>query len=764
MAEIKSAITIVDGFTPVLKSFNTALNVVMSTLADTQRQMGKPIDTSSFTTARDELAKVSVALDQIEANAANEKLKRMSDNLDRVGANAGHAAAGQNKFNSEMSAGGRIADSLSGKLKALGAVYLSFQGLLSAIKLSDEVTNQTARINLLVEGDKDAAKELDAMIFGVAQRAGSSYGETMKLVARIGMNAADAFKMKDGTLNLKEIVALTEVLQKKYSIAGATTEEMNASLLQLTQALGSGVLRGEELNSVFEAAPNIIQSIADYLNVPIGQIRKLAGEGKLSAKVVKEALLASIDETNAKFGAMPDTWSVVWTRFKNYALKAFNPVLTKINSLANNNGIRSFVTFTAGAFTVLANSILWTMELIGNVTSFISKNLKLIAPIVYGAAAAFGVWGASILLVKVQALAAAVSNGILTASIVAMTFATQGLKAGFAALNVVMAMNPVMLIVYAIIALIALFYLAVAAINKFCGTSISATGLISGAFSSLFAVVYNVVSSIYNIVASLAEFLINVFNHPIYAIKALFVSLVSESIDAGIAMIKGWDGFATAFANAIVGAINLAIRAWNEFLDLLPSSVKETLNLGKGIELKPATSVVERMTDAKKDLQKLLGEKPADYVITSKMNKLDVVKTTIEGYDAGANLSKKFDLDKILSDVMNKSQDIANKLNPDVNGDLVNSGLDNKAQSALDKIAKNTGATADSLKSNSDDIKFLREIGEREAIYKLNTNQIKMNVSNNNNISSGLDIDDIVDSFIEKVQNAIEAMSLGNHN
>lgn len=736
MAEIKTAIKIVDGFTPVLRSLNTALNIVTSSLADVQGQMGRPIDLSSINTARAELAKASVALNQMDAGAQK-------------------ASVGQSKLNTEMEEGANDANKLTGYIKGLAAAYATWQTVGTAIKVSDELTNLNARLNLINDGSQTQA-ELQDKIFNLAQRTSSTYADTAAFVARINMNAKDAFKTND------EAILFAEVLQKKFAIAGSSAEEMGAAMLQITQALGAGALRGEELNSVFEAAPNIIQSIADYLGKPIGKIRELAGEGKITADIVKKAMFASIEETNKQFNAMPDTFGAVWTRIKNYALKAFQPVLEQLNALANSEGFKSLTAAVVAGMVTVANAVVYVANLVTSTFGFIKNNLDLIGPLIYGVAAAFGVWGASILFVKAQTLATAAYNAILSASIIAMTFATQGASAGFAALNAVMSLNPVMLVVYAVIALIAAFYGVIALINRFCDTSISATGLITGAFAALFAAIWNGVAYVYNAFASFAEFIINVFNDPIYAIKALFVNFATNFLDLTIAMIGGWDKFATSFANAFLDAINWVIKGWNKLIDLLPDTVSNTLGLGKGTEFTARTSITSDLSDAKKQLQSMLGEKPENYTTVTRMTYKDVAETAGKGYEWGAGVADKFDLGSVMNDAFNASDKIANGLTSDTSkADLSKIPA---AQSALDKIASNTGKTADALSKPNEELKFLREIGEREAVYRLSTNNIKLDMTNNNNVSSEFDLDAMTEAFVSRLRNAMNNMAEGVHN
>jgi len=243
---------------------------------------------------------------------------------------------------------------LMSTVKNLAGAYLGFQGAKKMIELSDTVSSVTARLNNMNDGLQTTA-ELNNMIFASAQRSRGSYLETANLVTQLGSMAKDAFSSS------QEIVAFAELLNKQLVISGASGSSASAAIFQLQQALASGVLRGEELNSVLEQAPVIAQTIADYLGVSIGELRELGSQGAITADVVKNAMFSAADETNAKFAEMPMTWSQVFTIFGNYAIQALQPLLTALSWLANNiEIIGPLVLGAAGAFAVFQIAANWT--------------------------------------------------------------------------------------------------------------------------------------------------------------------------------------------------------------------------------------------------------------------------------------------------------------------------------------------------------------------------------------------------------------------
>lgn len=265
-------------------------------------------------------------------------------------------------------------DSLAGSLKNLLRTYLGFQTIKGLVNLSDQMTGTTARLNMIVD-DGGSVDELEAKIMASANRARASYLDTAAAVAQMGVLAGDAFGNND------ELIAFTETINKQFAIAGTTAEGTSAAMLQITQAMSSGVLRGEELNSVFEQAPNIVQNIADYLGVGIGEIREMASEGQITSEIFKNSMLAAAQEVDEQFQQMPMTWGQVWNIMENVALQAIQPILDGINWLANNIDVaaawvqENFDLIIAGA---LALGIVMVSAAAMSAAAWVAANLPLL--------------------------------------------------------------------------------------------------------------------------------------------------------------------------------------------------------------------------------------------------------------------------------------------------------------------------------------------------------------------------------------------------
>ena len=348
-------------------------------------------------------------------------------------------------------------------VRNLAGAFLGMQSVRWLVGTSDQLAQINARLQMMT-GSAEAAAEANEQIYQAALRSRGAYADMADLVSQLGITAGGAFG------DTGELVAFAEQIQKQMAISGASGASAAAAMTQLTQGLASGVLRGEELNSVLEQTPMIAKTIADYMGVTTGQMRELASEGAVTADVVKKAILGAAEETDAAFKQMPMTWAQVWTQMQNIAIRALDPVLGGINFLAN--------------------------------------HIEIIGPIVLGLGAAFGVF-----------LLAANWTKICTA-------ATTGLTAAQTALSAVMATTwgPPLI---AIILIIAAVYALVAAVNYFTGSSVSATGIIAGAFLTLFALIANGAILGINTFAAFGNFVGNVFHDPVAAVKILFLDMAT---------------------------------------------------------------------------------------------------------------------------------------------------------------------------------------------------------------------------------------------
>ena len=664
---------------------------------------------------------LNTAMQNMDVSGANAAYLQLSQTVGNTERYIRDNTDEQGRFNQEIQEGVSGSNELVNTIKRAAGAYISIQGVGKVLSISDELTQATSRLDLMnnsfneINGTANETSELVNMVYVAAQDARGSLDSMASVVARFGNNARDAFG------NSEEVVAFADLVQKQMTIAGASTQEAANAELQLSQALGSGVLRGDELNSIFEQAPNLIQNIADYLDVPIGKIREMAADGELSADVVKAAIFSAADDINAKFDEMPMTWGQIWQSMQNTAVIAFQPVLQRLNGMANSNAFQGFVDEAIEAMATVANIVLNIFDLVGSVAGFVADHWSIIEPIILGVAAAIVIYTAFTKGAEIASRAASLATNAWTAA--------QG------AFDAVMSMNPVGLIIIAVVLLIAIIYAAVAAVNHFAGTSVSATGLICGAFATALAFIGNLFIgaantiigtgvTLWNLIANFVNAFALVFNNPVAGIEALFLSLfnfIVEVIESAARMLDAV--FGSSLADAVAG-----------FQNKVQAKVDAVITENGGSEILKTVEM-------------------SDY----QFNRFDYG----DAWNSGYNFGEKID-DKIsnfsLADVFGKT-DIPN---PDdytsgFSDAIANSG----AGGNLDSIADDTSAIKDSVDITDEDLKYLRDIAEQEAINRFTTAEIKLDMTNNNNVSSNADLDGIVDGMTTKVLEALEIVREG---
>lgn len=678
------------------------------------------------------------AMERMDISAANEAYLRLSNTVSNTERYIRDNTDEQGRFNRAIDEGAQSAGDLMNMIKGAVAAYASVQTIGKVMDLSDQLTSTTARLNLMNDG-LQTTQDLQNMIYLSAERSRGAYQATADAVSKLGLMAGDAFSSSE------EIIAFTEQLNKQFTIAGTEAAGIDAAMLQLTQAMGSGVLRGEEYNSILEQAPNIIQAIADYMEVPKGQLKDMAAEGEITAEIVKNAMFAAADETNAKFESMPKTFSQIWTSFQNTALMAFQPVLQRLNDLANSEGFQTFVNGAIEALSMVAGIAVEIFNLITSVGTVLADNWSWLSPIIYGVIGALAVYYGWLGLVKMAELLGAAATGALTLAkmlavpiYAAMTGATMAETAAQWGLNSAMYACPIVWIIILIIALIALFYAAVAAVNKFAGTSVSATGIICGVFmvaaafiGNLFVALINFVIDIFvvlwNFIAAFANFFGNVFNDPVGAIARLFFDLVDTVLSLLQSLASAID---TIFGSNLAGAV----QGWR---DSLGGWVDSTFGQGEEI------------------MAKLNAE-------DLHLDRFEYSSAWDAGYSFGEGIDESianFDPSSLFDTNVPGAGDYA---------DLSNYGSDlgglGGIGSGVDDIAGNTGAIADSMDITEEDLKYLRDIAEQEAINRFTTAEISVDMSGmQNNISNGMDLDGVISGLTEGVNEAIDSMAEGVH-
>ena len=676
------------------------------------------------------------AVDNMDVSAANAAYNQLSSTVASTERYIRDNADAQGNLNQQIQAGVNTSNELVDTVKRLALAYLSMQSVQKVLDVSDELAMTTARLNTMNQAFNEingTATETDTIvkqIYASAQNARDSFGDMAAVVAKFGNNARDAFASQD------EVIAFANLIQKQMTIAGASTQEASNAMLQLSQALGSGVLRGDELNSIFEQAPNLIQSIADYLDVPIGKIREMAQDGQLTADTVKAAIFSSAEDINAKFEAMPMTWGQVWTSFQNSALMAFQPVLDKVNELANNDQFQGFVENAIGLLAQLAVYVLDFFNTLASIGAFISDNWSIIAPIVYGVIAALIAYAA------ISGIVAAV-NGVMALS-ASVHAAAEAMQAGatFTAtaaqygLNAALMACPLTWIILLIIAVIAAIFAVCNAIAKMTGVANSGFGVITGGinvviqfFKNLGLSVANIALGIGNAIAALASNMMTAFHNAICNVQSWFYNLLSTALT----VIEG-----------ICAALNKL-----PFVEFDYSGISSA-----------ADDYASKAAEAagNKEDYKSIGD-----AFNEGMSTFDTFQDgwAADAFNAGASWG---------DGVADKVSGMFSMDNIDLTGGVDTSMLSNDFANNAAQTAANTadtadsaGRIADSVDISEENLKYLRDIAETEAINRFTTAEIEVTMNNNNNISSDMDIDGMVDHLSAGLLEAMEQAAEGVH-
>lgn len=682
---------------------------------------------------------LTAAMADMDVGAANAAYLRLSQTVSGTERYIRDNVDEQGRFNREVQNGTQQADNLLDTIKRAAAAYVSIQSVGKVINLSDSMIQTTARLELIVDDD-GSIDELQNKLYASAQNARGSYMATADAVSKLGMQASQAFTSND------ELIAFTELLNKSFVNAGTSVQGVDSVMLQLTQSMAAGKLQGEELNAVLDNAAPIVQNIQRYLeevqNIDAGNIKELASEGVITADVVKNAMFYAADDINAKFESMPMTWGQTLQSIQNTALIAFQPVFQRLNDLADSEAFQAFVNGAVQTMAVLANIVLEIFELVAAVGGFIVDNWSVISPVIYTVVAVMAVYAAYLAIIKGIEIASAVATAVMTgakllasAAMVLFTGATWGAATAQMGLNSAMQASPVMWIVILIVGLIALLVLLCNWIAEVTGAADSGIGIIVGALSvgcafigNLFVALVNfaldLFVALWNFIAAFANFFGDVFNDPVGAIVRLFFDLV----DTIFSLLQS---LASAIDTIFGSNLSDAVQGWR---DSISGWVDE--NFGQGTEVMEKLSAedmhlerfeYDRAWNSGVALGDKISEKVSDFSLEDVFGSTDI--PNVEDYTSG------FD------DVMTENGMAGN----------------------LGDIADNTGSIKDSLDCTEEDLKYLRDIAEQEAVNRYTVAEVKIEQTNYNDIGGSMDLDGVMAGLTESVKEAADSMAEGVH-
>ncbi|MDY6680342.1 tape measure protein [Clostridioides difficile] len=781
MATIQTSIRIFDGMTPAFRNMTNAINTTINSFDRLQQRLHNPINAGSIQASQQSLNNIESILTRIE-----QKIKGNTNE--------------QENFNNKIRQGSEAGSLLVSKLKSLAGIYIGIRGIESITKAADTIASTKARLNLMNDG-LQTTDQLNKMIYLSAQSARASYADTAAQVAKLGILAGDAFGSS------VEVVKFTELMNKAFVIGGTSANEASAAMYQLTQAMGAGKLQGDEFRSIMENAPMLATKIADAMGKTKDQLKDLSSSGAITADIIRNALFKASAEIEKKFASMPITFSQALTMMKNDAYMIFSETLGKISGALQSVRFSEIVVSMRNVMIAISSNIYDTLNIIKNilnsdffsdfvqgitlgavliiqglggitnaalsVVNVFAQNWNIIEPIVYGVAAAIGIYTIVAIALavanKVASLSAAWFNFQMTQTVIMHELATGATWMQVAAqygLNAALYACPLTWIVLGFIAVIAVVFVAVAAINKFAGTSLTVLGVIVGAVFAAVATIQNIMIGLLNGCITVNEAIANGWNQCVFLMKQAIAKGVIFIIEKMASLNDSVNSAGNALGKAFIDGANIAIRGVNKLVDLLNKI--PGVNIGKVGEatftpVKADNSYIKQQIDS---LNRWVGDAP-EKVILERMGYKDIGAAFEKGNALGTkwqkSLEKKlkdtFDINKMLEDAKDKLglKDLWDKENPLNNlggfgGDLGKNVKD---------TAGNTAKMAKTMDKSQEDLKYLRDIAEQETINRFTGVNIKIDMNNTNNINSEADVDGIVNVLTEKLNDAMVVSAEG---
>lgn len=525
MATLSSTLALQDRFTSVIQRTINVMGDMVSTMETVNAGMDALAADDAFATMRTDISLAQHALDGL------------NDELGRTEEQTAHIHRASSGF-------GGLSKAILIANQSLQLLTTTWGALESLGDRADMRISVDARLGL-IRDDSHTQEMLEAQVMQAALDSRSSYESTAALVSRMGRQ--DYFKGSNDAA-----IRFASTLNKGLVVSGASTAEADSALTQLSQGLASGVLRGEEFNSVMENGSVIAEMMADSLGVTKGELREMAEKGQLTTDVVVSSIMQQEAAIEEQFASMPSTFGQASTAFQNYVSQlmgtlsqpgqAVDVLISKMEELATwaatADGQQFFIGLANGA-TFAVNMLALLGGTVADVYGFFTTNWTDIEPYVVSLGVAVGILTTAFLVYKGVVAATAAIELISSIAKVAHAGAAYQTTAATAAqtvaqygLNAALLACPITWIVMGIALIVAVFAGLFLAIRKatiqseeFNAKAAVAAGAVAATFVDLYVRIYNWVAGIWNAFSAFIDFFGNVFSDPVYAVKYLFYDL-----------------------------------------------------------------------------------------------------------------------------------------------------------------------------------------------------------------------------------------------
>lgn len=719
MATIKTAIMVQDRMSIALKSMSSACRILVNNFEDIRNVTSNTVDTQSLKIAREELNNTDMILNQIEQSAqnVNNETKKLPSNF--------HSAS-------------VASDSLLNKVKQIVIAAGGLATIMKTVNLSDTVSSNRARLSLIVD-DGGSVKDVENSIFAMSNRARSNFLNTTSVVSKLGILAGENFK------NTDEIIAFTELMNKNFKIGGASIQEQTSAMYQLTQAMASGKLQGDEFRSIMENAPLLAEAIANFTGKSKGDLKELSSEGAITSDIIKGAMFSAADQINERFDKMPMTWAEIWTKMQNTTVKALDPVLEKINQVANNEQVQNmFILFVDGA-SIAAQAILILIENI----AWLMDTLEPITPVILGIVGAYVAFNVIATIVGGVLSILSIAQTVQAAASMLQAGATLSATAAQYGLNAALLACPATWIIVAILGVIVILtYLWFTNDNVANALLFAWDMLVIGAMVFLLGCK----TAFYGIILA-AQFLQLGMTSVCYALLYAWYMFLTglEAVGVAILYIFQW------LYNGVVAIVNGIIEVLNKIPGVSIDYAEYTNFADKAFD-----GMMENVVRRNADLQNMVNDMNAiNDSINSNKEKfaadLGATSTTITNKVIELQTTRQDRVDHRNDWIKNASSAVQDALN--ING----FDFDSLNNATLADIAGNTAKTADNTEISAEDLKYLIDIAERDTINRFTTASVNITMTNNNNIDKEQDIDGIVEKLADKLEEELQTVADGVH-